>query len=446
MTWTETLNTQPATGAVFVFALINAIVAAGGAVLSDSDGTTYSSTGTAVTHSGTGAGGLANNRAWRRVRLPSGQQLVFQRSTASNLTWRVCRSRVLGFAGTGTATQIPSADDAVIELGGGTDAAPTFATLIGRTDGSSWWAQIRVESTAPYRVLAIGYDDHGAGHVHTVFAMDSVRMPAGTTDPDPYVVIAIGGTLGSDVLEPGTISDDSGAKPAPHALLGGSYQVVTAAPLIVDTGSATVAPLDVPISPLTAKWDLLPLTYVRRGGASNPNGVKGESTLFRWTPLAAHVTGDTYSVFKADDRIVLSNVVALWGGTSVQGQPSNVAPISRGAASDWAVKGALPDEPAPLVVWTFPQPGNVVHRNDALSFSVTDDSGAMRDVLVIVKFPSGQWELAHDGTSFSSLYAAYSSRSVVTNGYAYQLRRSPGWPQSPTIDIRAIDTAGAENV
>lgn len=445
MTWTETLNFKPSTGADFVFRLIAAAVAAGGTVLADSDGTTYSPTGTAVMNPASGAGGFANAFAWRRVRFPNGQEFTFQRSSTDNVNWRIERSPVSGFTGTGDATHTPAAEDAILELGGGSNSSPTFAALIGSADGSGWWAQIRVENTAPFRALAFGCADHGAGGVYTLFALDWIRTPAGTSDPDPWVVHCAGRSPG-DMLSETQLTDDSGTYPVPHGALGGAHGSLTAPSWWAQGGGGLAVPGDVPRSPLTSAWDLFPLFYMRRGSASNPTGVKGTSTLFRWNPQATHVTGDTYSIDKSADRVVLANVVALWGGVGLLGSPSNVTPTDHGAATDWARLPTSVDAPAPVVAFAFPQPGQIVHRNDAIAFSVTDSTGGFRDVLVLVKFPSGVWELAYDGATFSALYAA---QSVATpsgdSAYSFTLRRSPGWPQTPTIDVRAIDTTGNEN-
>jgi hypothetical protein len=97
----------------------------------------------------------------------------------------------------------------------------------------------------------------------------------------------------------------------------------------------------------------------------------------------------------------------------------------------------------PAVTWIFPTPGDVVHRQDPLHFQVTTQSGgSFASLAVGVEFPSGIWELVHDGTSFSAQYSVGSTRNAISNGYDFVVQRTGGWPQDPTLKIIGADSSG----
>jgi hypothetical protein len=99
------------------------------------------------------------------------------------------------------------------------------------------------------------------------------------------------------------------------------------------------------------------------------------------------------------------------------------------------------------VVSNFAPPlGSALARTDPVFFDVTDNLGALRLVHLSAKFADGTYEVIHDGTDFAAGYATLSTRTAITNGFRYRVRRSAGWISGPTIVPLAIDTAGNENV
>ena len=111
------------------------LVSAGWVVKSSSDGTTYNAAGDQISHGGAGANGMDNTRAWFRIQDPAGlREFTIQNASTGSTNWRVKYSAVDRFTGGSPgATQTPSATDEAVLLGGGTDAAPTFATWFGNT-------------------------------------------------------------------------------------------------------------------------------------------------------------------------------------------------------------------------------------------------------------------------------------------------------------------------
>lgn len=99
----------------------------------------------------------------------------------------------------------------------------------------------------------------------------------------------------------------------------------------------------------------------------------------------------------------------------------------------------------PVVTLVSPALGTAINRNHTLVFDVTDAQSALANVEVIVKFPSGRWEAANDGTSWSGQYETSSVRTVIADGYRFSIVRTGGWPQTPTVLFRAVDSAGNVN-
>ena len=122
---------------------------AGWTVPSSSDGTTYNSSGDQITSGASGAGGLANNSAWFRLRDPGGvKEITIQRGTL-NTYYRIKYSFLAKFSGgSPSATQTPSATDEFLMLGTGTDAAPGYTATLG-TDGTYRY-NVATDNASPY--------------------------------------------------------------------------------------------------------------------------------------------------------------------------------------------------------------------------------------------------------------------------------------------------------
>lgn len=107
---------------------------------------------------------------------------------------------------------------------------------------------------------------------------------------------------------------------------------------------------------------------------------------------------------------------------------------------------------APSVMMPTPAPGATIQPNDLISFQITDiisdpfASAGFRRILVTAHFPkTGLVEVIHNGDGFTGFYSAGSSRTPITNGYQYSIRRSGGWPDGPQFTIYAIDNEGNES-
>lgn len=102
-----------------------------------------------------------------------------------------------------------------------------------------------------------------------------------------------------------------------------------------------------------------------------------------------------------------------------------------------------PDTTPPVVTLVSPTDGEV-SADTPVVFDVTEEGvEGFCELFVWVVFASdGSSEVIHDGDSFATRYVGLSARSTVTGGFRYTVRRSEGWPSSPRVRVKVIDTAG----
>jgi len=182
MTMQFDANFIPATFAEAIFRIKQLLKSCGWVVQASSDGTTFSTTpgnvNDVITTAGAGAGGMANTLAWFVIKKPdSGAMFCFQRvddatvypaalntlgyapllGFSANLCWRIKYTLFAPFtSGTPSAIETPTSVDEHIIVGGGTDAAPTFAVVPLYPDGDQTFT-ISADNAAPYGWWAGGY-------------------------------------------------------------------------------------------------------------------------------------------------------------------------------------------------------------------------------------------------------------------------------------------------
>jgi hypothetical protein len=83
--------------------------------------------------------------------------------------------------------------------------------------------------------------------------------------------------------------------------------------------------------------------------------------------------------------------------------------------------------------------------NDPIVFNVTDNEG-LANVQVTIKYAAlGLAESAYDGENFAPNFLAprrLSTKTAISNGFRFTLYRLNGWPSTPTLIVRAVDTSG----
>lgn len=263
---------------------------------------------------------------WLLVQPGSSRSLCFQHAatTAPSLTWKVKYSPG-GFAISGalTVNQMPgpiTALDELVLVGGGTDAAPTYATLFSTLVK---WNSL-VDNATPYGFWAASFVlGGGVGKPRQAFILDpllSGSYPG--TDTDPYV--AYFGQAGSDnaVLDLSSLSQGSpatnmGAGYLKRGLAGqyiGSLKAGGFASKAASTAIVYLVAGNLTTNPLTNNDELLPVGWLNDSSVANP-GWKGISTILR-SLGSSRSTADTISTVGATTRdyIVYGTFALSWSG------------------------------------------------------------------------------------------------------------------------------------
>lgn len=95
-------------------------------------------------------------------------------------------------------------------------------------------------------------------------------------------------------------------------------------------------------------------------------------------------------------------------------------------------------DPTPPTVTISPASGSVLAPSDVVEVNATHAAG-LTFVVLLAEFADGRYEVIHDGTSFAAAYAL-STRSAITDGYQYLVRRTRGWDGA--VDVKAHAIAG----
>lgn len=311
MAYSYSTNNSPATGAVAMYTLKELMKTAGWTVEASSDGSTYNSSGDQITSGSSGAGGMANASAWFRIRMPSTdgvtREFTFQRT--SNTNWRIKYSQSAGFTGGSPGTtQTASATDEAILLGGGTDAAPTYAALFAADAGYRFNA-ICGGSAEGYTLYAFAFPNGGGTPTMHAFLE---RMAAGSfpaSNIEPYVMKF----ANASPTVANTNSTTVGPKGWLAKGLAGQGFVFIPANTFTDNSGATQLALG-PNS-YTGIDDMLPILFGRRTALGAPSGYMGIASTLRMSSTT-RTTGDTYTLSSTNDRIIIGDLAWPWDGST----------------------------------------------------------------------------------------------------------------------------------
>lgn len=102
----------------------------------------------------------------------------------------------------------------------------------------------------------------------------------------------------------------------------------------------------------------------------------------------------------------------------------------------------------PVVTRLSPAANAELAPSTPVRIEVRDDV-ALRKVVIHARFADlGLEEVVYRGNGFAPNYATFSTvTETADNGdqvFTFSIRRTPGWPSSPTIDVIPIDTGGNE--
>lgn len=324
MAYTFNVNQLPATGAIALYSLFAALIAAGWTKVKDSDGTTYSSSGSQVTGGGSGANGFGNSNAWVVLECPTHngniRSICFQRGTTS-LVYRIKYSAAARFTGGApSATQVPSATDEVVLTGTGTDGAPGFTTWFNADNGyrTHVAAGGATENYTFYLINAqTGSFPGNTGGAGIVF--DTLQnFDVGDVDPTWIYM------YGTGVFPFGTnwyASQKCTANNGTGAWYGSTGSTAnfqfsdamhdSAGGLPATGGGAS----QYGVTPFSAKDLVFPVCTGRPSNLTAPTGIKGWLTMARWASVF-RANGDTLSVSTSKDYLWIQGSAIPWAGVT----------------------------------------------------------------------------------------------------------------------------------
>jgi hypothetical protein len=94
------------------------------------------------------------------------------------------------------------------------------------------------------------------------------------------------------------------------------------------------------------------------------------------------------------------------------------------------------------LVFIDPIPPNLPSPGRSLLFNVTNVGEV--GVSIVAEYNTGAYEVVHDGSEFSQVYAAQSVRTAIVGGFQYLVKRAGGWfGDSVTIRTIAASASGA---
>lgn len=113
------------------------------------------------------------------------------------------------------------------------------------------------------------------------------------------------------------------------------------------------------------------------------------------------------------------------------------------ALSFGAGAGILNSVP-PVISNQDPIPGSLITATQVVQLDVTDDGGVLPVLMLCVRFNNLDFtEVIHNSDFFEANYLATSTRTAITNGYHFAVKRFGGWPDSDvTFFVKATDASG----
>lgn len=435
-------STATITDEQLVFDWKELLKTAGWALTSSGDGISlYSAVGDILTTGAAGAGGFGNARSWFRVS-KLGREFTVQHGGALQL-YRVKHSPAAGFVGGSPDFQTtPSATDEAVPFGSGTDAAPGYITWAGNATVNRVIMGADSDPNS-LRCYFAGWDGVGSSAPEISVMFDDI-VDAPVEDTQPFIYYLGGGSSFSWFSELGlatAIGRCFGYEDEPP--IAANFKAFSAAAQYAITPSATVRgfPENLVTNQFNGKWDVAPMAYHGPSGAGTlVNGFKGYGSIGLWTRLPGkrdhgNLDGGTRN------WILVNSVWLPWSGEDIAGESTQELFLRSPAAV------AVADTTQPTISNFSPAVGVAVAASDSISFDIADNLGAFARIAILVSFPDGTAEVAHDGDAFRGNYlGSPNNRSVIANGFQYTLRRSGNWPATPTVEYLVIDASGNSGV
>ena len=309
---------------------------AGWVVTAASDGVASFSTnpataGTILTSGSTGAGGLRNIGAWFAIRSPDGANAlcvqtgrvdIFSTDLDARIKWSPGGTFSTGGSPGLTRTPAVTGGAEAFIRGGGTDAAPTYATLFYRYLNTATVFGAATD-TAPYVFWTFHVAVLAANPMKGGIALESLTH-TNVGDVHPYVWVTADSEFGKATT--GVANDDNppaGPQPGFVGSAGGAcwYPSTTAPTAIVQMPLAYIYPtVDYLADPISGVDLLTPAVCVRtRQPDTNPwigPGIwKGVCQNLLWTGRTTKAIGDTVSAGGTRNYIYALSLALPWDGS-----------------------------------------------------------------------------------------------------------------------------------
>lgn len=308
MSFTLTHSTSPGDvrdGGQIFYVLKEALKAQGWTHVASGDGLALFSTGSdQITNGDSGANGFDNTRAWITLQQPSGgsgayagtRQITLQIGDGAGASLGSTARIVYSPGGTAVtgacdANTVPTFSDEVILVGGGTPAAPTFASfcpggIVGAVDkmhvvvgdaseNFGFWTTIRNNSQPTFNGFT--------------FIFDPIVEPL-TGDDDPFVITAYTSSNGLPIFNLSSLNANPDTAPIWAKFAAGGVQRTS---MESHSALATVT------NSRNIRDDLFPLMYVRH---TTNGGYKGYSSLMR-SIGTSRAEASLFSVDATGDRV-----------------------------------------------------------------------------------------------------------------------------------------------
>lgn len=314
-------NVSPASQAVPIFDLKEAMKAAGYTIRGSGDGlAAYSAVGDVITSSGSGAGGMNNTNAWFTVRQAAGgaapyagtREWTFQRG-AFSYSWFVQYSNpnTTFDQSTSSATVRPTLllTANLMNVTGSGSASAIFASTLNFT------YQIRVGNAAEnFHWYCISYPN-GGGNINSRIANIPMASDSITSaEVEPFLLCATQSSLLVNIIGDSPQSEVYGWMGL-NSLTGNLSPIENQALVYIDPNVGTIIPNNLGSNPENGNDDGVPIPWGLSNNSVTLVGTcfKGFSQKVKWSGIN-RVTGDTLDTL---NYIVFDDTVWEWDGITV---------------------------------------------------------------------------------------------------------------------------------
>jgi len=295
---------------------------AGWTVPSSSDGTTYNASGDQITVNATSGAGAINTSSWFILTHPTldtyQRHICIQFGAGANqirvkLSWS-------GFsAGTPGIARVPSAADEQILIGSGTDASPTYTSVLSSIAGNINAFMMCGDVTEKYHFYFLGTFP-GSNLNQFIFTMERLT-DTHPLDIDPYIYFLNGSTSnlsGFDTYTSCILTSSGASQPFAwykKGLAGATFTRYSTGMLGANaTSNAPAANLGT--NPYDKKASLIPMYFGRGGSWTTQLGWKGTAVNMYFSGLARN-TGAVLSKNTTNDYIYFGPfTVFKWDGSN----------------------------------------------------------------------------------------------------------------------------------